>query len=44
MYSAALVGLAVLVIAFVRMCCAIIRISHSLEEISTALRSEANRR
>jgi len=44
MYSAALIGLIVLVAAFVRMSRAITRISQSLEEISTVMRSEPNRR
>ena len=39
MYSAALIGLIVLVVAFVRMSRAITRISQSLEEISKAMRS-----
>lgn len=44
MYSAALIGLIVLVVAFVRMSRAITRISQSLEQISTAMRSDTNRR
>ena len=44
MYSLALIGLVVLVLAFVRMSRAITRISQSLEEISAAMRSEHNRR
>lgn len=40
MYSAALIGLIVWVLAFVRMSRAIIRISQSLEEISAAMRSD----
>ena len=44
MYSAALIGLIVLVLAFVRMSRAITRISQSLEEISAAMRSDPGRR
>ena len=44
MYSAALVALIVLVMAFVRMSRAIIRISQSLEEISASMRSDGGRR
>jgi len=44
MYSAALIGLIVLVVAFVRVSRAITRISQSLEQISTAMRSDTNRR
>jgi hypothetical protein len=44
MYSAALISLIVLVLAFVRMSRAIHRISRSLEEIATAMRSDAARR
>jgi hypothetical protein len=44
MYSAALIGLIILVLAFVRMSRAVSRISQSLEEISTAMRSDPNLR
>jgi len=40
MYSAALIGLIVLVVAFVRMSRAVVRISQSVEEISSAMRSD----
>lgn len=43
MYSAALIALIVLVLAFVRMSRAIARISQSLEEIAVAMRSDHNR-
>ena len=43
MYSLALIGLVVLVLAFVRMSRAIVRISQSLEEISAVLRSGTSR-
>jgi hypothetical protein len=44
MYSLALFGLALLVIAFVRMSRTLTRIGKSLEEIAAALRSNADRR
>ena len=44
MYGLALIGLVVLVLAFVRMSRAITRISQSLEEISAAMRSDLHRR
>ena len=44
MYSAALIGLIVLVLAFVRMSRAINRISDTLESILAQMRSDVTRR